>query len=92
VLWLRQRRWRRGRTALHQIDDLVAHLGLDGAELALHVNAVLLAQDNEVLALHVQLAGKREDANFVFLLLQAETPRDRLLSSYVLPGNGLLGV
>jgi hypothetical protein len=72
--WLR-RRWRRRRgrssllASLHQLHDLVAHLGLDRAELVLDVDAVLLAQGHEILALHLQLARQREDTDLLFLLL-----------------------
>src|SRR5262249_20183569 len=69
--------WRRGGGPLapHQLHDLVPHLGLDGAQLVLYVDAVLLAQGQQVLALHVQLARQREDADFFsLLLLQAKLP------------------
>src|SRR5262249_1278785 len=61
----------RGAT-LDQFDDPVAHLRFDGAQLVLDLDAVLLTEDKEVLALHVQLAGQREDADF--FSLQAELP------------------
>jgi hypothetical protein len=38
---------------VHQLHDLIALLGLDGAELILHVDAMLAAQGDKVFALHV---------------------------------------
>jgi hypothetical protein len=63
----------RRRPALHQVNDLIAHLRFDGAQLVLGVNVVLFAQGKEVLALHAQFSRERENAN-LFFLLQAEPP------------------
>jgi hypothetical protein len=52
------------------LHDLIAHLGLDGAKLVFHINAVLAAQSQQVFALHAQLARQSENTNFLFL--QAE--------------------
>jgi hypothetical protein len=62
------------RSFLYQIEDLVALLGLDRTELVADVEAVLLAQRQEVLGLHVQLSSQSEYAHSLFLLLQAKLP------------------
>jgi hypothetical protein len=71
---------------------LIAHLGIDGAELVLRVDAMLLAQGKEVLALHVKLARQRENADFLFLLLQAELPVIRLSRHTFSPDNRWRGL
>ena len=76
--WVRGRRSGRRRGPFHEVQNLVAHLMLDGAELVFRVDAVLFAQGKEVLALHAQLPRKRENADFLFLL-QAELPVLELL-------------
>jgi hypothetical protein len=53
---------------MHQLHDLIALFGLDGAELILHVDAMLATQGDKILALHVQLTRQGKDANFLFLL------------------------
>jgi hypothetical protein len=60
----------RGASALHEFHELIALLGLDGAELVLRVNAMLAAQGEQILALHVQLA--RQDINPDLLVRQAQ--------------------
>jgi len=45
------------RSFLYQIEDLVALLGLDRAQLVANIQAVLLAQGEQVFALHVQLSS-----------------------------------
>ncbi len=67
---------------LHKLHDLIAHLRLDGAELAFDINTVLAAQSDKILALHAQLTRQSENANF--LVLQAELPV-RTNLSYPLP-------
>jgi hypothetical protein len=78
LLWQRhrgRRGWRRGgRALLQQQHDLFPDFRLDRTELVLRVDAVLLAESEEVLALQAQLTGKRKDAHLFFLLLQAELP------------------
>ena len=58
--------------SLHELHDLIAHLRLDGTELAFHINAVLAAQSNKIFALHAQLTRQSENTNFLFN--QAELP------------------
>jgi hypothetical protein len=68
-------RWRSGRcrgTFLNQGDDAVALVRLERTELILDIDSSLAAQREQILALHVQFARKREDANLVFL--QAQLP------------------
>jgi hypothetical protein len=48
-------------------DDLI---GIEGAELVLHIDAGLATHGEQVFALHVQLARQCEDA--FFLALQAQ--------------------
>jgi hypothetical protein len=67
-----RRRDRDGPAFLDDLHDEIAHLGFDGAELVLHIDAVLAAQRDKVLALHVKLARQGKNANFVFV--QAELP------------------
>jgi hypothetical protein len=57
---------------LDQLNDLIADLGINAAQLVLHVDAGLATQIEQIFALHVQLASQRIDANFLFL--QAELP------------------
>ena len=63
--------WSFAGSSFHQFEDLVALLGLDRTELVADVEAILLAQRQEILALHVQLSSQSEYAHSLFLLLQA---------------------
>jgi hypothetical protein len=67
-------------------DDLLQSVSLiriEVAQLVLDVDAMLTAQVEEVLTLHVQLARQHVDSNFVFCILQAakllcrQPPRSR---------------
>ena len=68
-----RRRGRRTALLLQELHDLIAHLRLNGTELVLDIDAVLLAQNKKILALHAQLSRQSENANFLFNL-QAELP------------------
>jgi hypothetical protein len=48
---------------------------------------MLLTDRQQVLAIHAQLARQGKDADFFFLLLQAELPRKRLSLHRLSPGN-----
>jgi hypothetical protein len=87
----RRRRLGLGGAALDQLQDLVADFRLDRAQLVLHVEAVLLAEDQEVLGLHAKLARECEDAHFFFLLLlQAKLPVVGIIQSCDLPRETVL--
>jgi hypothetical protein len=62
-------RLRPGGRLLDQRYNLVAHLRLDATELVLYVNAMSLAQVEQVFALHVQIPGQNIDANFLQAVL-----------------------
>jgi hypothetical protein len=60
---------------LNQQDDLIADFRFNRTQLILHIQPGILAHGQQVLAIHAQLTGQREDAHTLFLLrLQAELP------------------
>jgi len=59
------------RTALEPLPDQLALVVVEAAQLVLDVNADLLADVEQVLALHVQHLGQGINPHFLFLLLQA---------------------
>jgi len=61
---------------MNQLDEQVTLFGIEATELILHIDVGLLTQVEQVLALHVQLAG--QDVNTHFFLRQAALPVLRL--------------
>jgi hypothetical protein len=57
---------------MHELNDGIALLGIQAAQLVLDVNTVLAAQVEQVFALHVQFTRQSINPNFLFL--QAQLP------------------
>ena len=69
-------------SALDQLQNLITDFGPDRAQLVLDVEAMFLAQGEQVFALHAQFARQSENAHLVFILrLQAELPFFELLKT-----------
>jgi hypothetical protein len=63
--------------------DRVALVGIQTAELVLHIKASLAAHVEQIFALHVQLARQGKDTNFLFL--QAQLPVLTTRSGFLVP-------